>query len=183
MMVSRNTVAAAALAISALSGGAANAVTLTLGGGWEPFYNINPAYPDPYGGPLYDYYSGDTDFTFTLTNHADLNITDTYYNLDVFDLVINGADQGPTSTPLQDYADQDDPDLAFADPHFSHGSYALGPGSYDVTGTSIFSPYGYNVGFIQVAVPEPASWTMMLIGFGAIGGWMRRRARQTAIAA
>ncbi len=30
------------------------------------------------------------------------------------------------------------------------------------------------------AVPEPATWAMMLLGFGAIGGAMRRRRRSTA---
>lgn len=32
------------------------------------------------------------------------------------------------------------------------------------------------------AVPEPATWAMMLLGFGAIGASMRRRRRVTAIA-
>jgi hypothetical protein len=31
------------------------------------------------------------------------------------------------------------------------------------------------------AVPEPATWAMMLIGFGAIGGSMRHRRRQTKV--
>lgn len=30
------------------------------------------------------------------------------------------------------------------------------------------------------AVPEPATWALMLLGFGAVGGVLRRRARQTA---
>ncbi len=29
------------------------------------------------------------------------------------------------------------------------------------------------------AVPEPATWAMMLTGFGLIGGLMRRKQRQT----
>ncbi len=32
------------------------------------------------------------------------------------------------------------------------------------------------------AVPEPATWAMMLVGFGAIGGTMRRRSTQARIA-
>ncbi|HWJ70962.1 MAG TPA: PEPxxWA-CTERM sorting domain-containing protein [Sphingobium sp.] len=31
------------------------------------------------------------------------------------------------------------------------------------------------------AVPEPASWAMMIIGFGLVGGTLRRRAMRTAI--
>jgi hypothetical protein len=30
------------------------------------------------------------------------------------------------------------------------------------------------------AVPEPATWAMMLLGFGALGGMLRRRERQSA---
>jgi hypothetical protein len=29
------------------------------------------------------------------------------------------------------------------------------------------------------AVPEPATWAMMILGFGLVGGVMRRRQRQT----
>jgi hypothetical protein len=30
------------------------------------------------------------------------------------------------------------------------------------------------------AVPEPATWAMMLVGFGVVGGAMRRRVRVVA---
>jgi hypothetical protein len=162
----------------------ASAAVLTLGGGWSGFFNVNPNYPDPDGGPLYDIDTGDTSYTFTLTGDSVLKITDLYYNLDQFDITINGVDQGPTSYPQQDYVEpQADPDLAFADPHFSHGEYALGPGFYEVTGVSIFSPYGYNVGAIELDVPEPAAWAMMLAGFGLVGGLVRRRGARAALAA
>lgn len=35
--------------------------------------------------------------------------------------------------------------------------------------------YGGNITFIPSAVPEPGTWAMMLLGFGAIGFSMRRR--------
>jgi hypothetical protein len=58
--------------------------------------------------------------------------------------------------------------------------------SYDANGsTSIKSVIlqGYNTGTsydihwdnLQGSVPEPASWAMMLGGFGLVGGAMRRR--------
>jgi len=31
-------------------------------------------------------------------------------------------------------------------------------------------------------VPEPATWAMMIMGFGAIGGIMRRRVRERRLA-
>ncbi len=36
---------------------------------------------------------------------------------------------------------------------------------------------------ISQAVPEPATWMMMILGFGLIGGMMRRRGHQLALAA
>ena len=35
-------------------------------------------------------------------------------------------------------------------------------------------------GIAVAAVPEPASWAMMLVGFGVVGGTMRRRRPATA---
>ena len=34
-----------------------------------------------------------------------------------------------------------------------------------------------------VTVPEPATWAMMLVGLGGLGGLMRRRRAQTAVPA
>jgi len=45
------------------------------------------------------------------------------------------------------------------------------------TGTQVFRFTG-----TSPAVPEPALWTMMLIGFGAVGGAMRRKVGRRAIA-
>lgn len=54
---------------------------------------------------------------------------------------------------------------------------ALGSGTYTLSiggtrGTT--GSFGGNVAF-QNAVPEPATWAMMLLGFGAVGFAMRRR--------
>ena len=54
----------------------------------------------------------------------------------------------------------------------------LGPGTYSVwlqeTGTGSAN-YGFN--FLVASVPEPASWAMMLVGFGALGAALRSRRR------
>ncbi|NJC05945.1 hypothetical protein GGQ97_001738 [Sphingomonas kaistensis] len=34
---------------------------------------------------------------------------------------------------------------------------------------------------VTTAVPEPGTWALMLVGFGAVGGAMRRRRRETVI--
>ncbi|MBC9033068.1 PEPxxWA-CTERM sorting domain-containing protein [Sphingomonas sp. JC676] len=39
-----------------------------------------------------------------------------------------------------------------------------------------------SVGVSDAAVPEPASWGMLVVGFGAIGGAMRYRRRRMAVA-
>lgn len=39
---------------------------------------------------------------------------------------------------------------------------------------------GALAGSIELAVPEPSSWAMLIVGFGAIGGAMRRRPRRIA---
>ena len=58
-----------------------------------------------------------------------------------------------------------------------------------VNGTSggLYS-YGGNVSFnkltaVQTGVPEPASWALMIMGFGGIGGALRNRRRTLAAAA
>jgi hypothetical protein len=54
----------------------------------------------------------------------------------------------------------------------------LNPG-YHKTTAQIYADYQA----AQAAVPEPASWAMMLAGFGLVGGMMRRRSVKVAFAA
>jgi hypothetical protein len=76
-----------------------------------------------------------------------------------------------------------------------------GPGSPGVqvglneacpTGTSLVPTFIYSfklsaaeaaqLGYVQAAVPEPASWAMMIAGFGLVGGALRRRRGAAAFA-
>jgi PEP-CTERM motif len=51
--------------------------------------------------------------------------------------------------------------------------------SSSVRPDTIYAANGLTQGF-AVGVPEPASWGMMLLGFGMIGGWLRvRRSKDT----
>lgn len=68
---------------------------------------------------------------------------------------------------------------------FVRNMIAVGPGTYTLNiqgtpGTQNGSLSG-NVAFSAIAaVPEPGTWAMMLLGFGAIGFSMRRTRRHTA---
>lgn len=53
---------------------------------------------------------------------------------------------------------------------------------YSVAGGSTFGPNGLGSVTLGGAVPEPASWAMMILGFLGIGGALRARRRQTAFA-
>ena len=71
------------------------------------------------------------------------------------------------------------------------GGYVTGP--HVLSGVGIrsieFVPNGYDFGMdnltfeIGAAVPEPATWAMMIIGFGAVGSMVRTSRRRNAFAA
>ena len=58
-----------------------------------------------------------------------------------------------------------------------------GANSLSFLSQDVGSPYGAVVGGISIsAVPEPATWTMLILGFGAVG-FMLRSTRRRALAA
>lgn len=69
---------------------------------------------------------------------------------------------------------------------YSLSNLMLGAGTYTLTieGTRIDNgSYGGNVAFqfVNAGVPEPATWALMLLGFGAVG-WQLRRRRHMVLA-
>ncbi|TFU00442.1 PEP-CTERM sorting domain-containing protein [Polymorphobacter arshaanensis] len=63
--------------------------------------------------------------------------------------------------------------------NFTGWSFAAGApqainDSGDIVGFGL-APDGFEHGYLLTAVPEPASWAMMIGGFGMIGGALRRR--------
>lgn len=52
----------------------------------------------------------------------------------------------------------------------------------DVVTFGITNPYGGEFAFAAAAVPEPAAWAMFILGFGLVGGSMRRRQATTVLA-
>lgn len=66
------------------------------------------------------------------------------------------------------------------------GAYAGGNAYYDYSSSNFSSLSNFDLNFRTftltdaiAAVPEPATWAMMLIGFGMIGFSMRRARRKT----
>lgn len=169
-------VAAGLLALGSASG--ASATTLAMGDSFTGF---------TFGAAGTTFGS----FDFTLTSAGTFQITDAFLDGDQFEIFINGTSQGLTSTPLDDGQNiAGDYEAAFASSAFSHGSFALGPGTYSVTGVVAQNAAGTSGGGAAVrllgsvaAVPEPATWAMMMVGFAAIGGSMRhrRKSRQAAL--
>lgn len=58
----------------------------------------------------------------------------------------------------------------------SIGPITLGAGSYEIRVRGFAQPEGTYAGTLNFgAVPEPATWAFMILGFGLIGGALRRR--------
>ena len=173
----------AAVALTALAGASAKADTLTEGGGWSTFYFLGQ------GSPFQDISGNPLAFTFTLSQPDVLRISEGYQGGDQFDVTINGVDQGPTSPTTPGFIYVGDCwTCAFYDPadagQFTRAYYDLAAGTYTVTGIAIQSFQGNGKGAIALgAVPEPATWTMMLAGFFGLGAMVRRARRERALAA
>ena len=66
---------------------------------------------------------------------------------------------------------------------FSFNNPTNGNIQLQFVGTNDNTPFGAAIGDINIsAVPEPATWAMLLLGFGGIGMMMRRRRDQAALA-
>ena len=96
----------------------------TLDGGWNY---------DQVTDPTTTMDSDDSPYVFNLASSATFTITDAYFAGDNYSVFDNGililSATGPA--PSLDY--QDDPNAAYADPNFAHGSVVLGAGAHDIT--------------------------------------------------
>jgi hypothetical protein len=77
-------------------------------------------------------------------------------------------------------------ELAWENGGVGHLSYALGPGTYSLSLYSNCAGGCRTPVFVRLddppgAVPEPAAWAMMLVGFGGLGSLLRKR--RTAVPA
>ena len=160
-----------------VAGGAQASTSLTIGSGWQTFTfgGVGSSWSD--------------DYTFTVgVGGAALKVTDGYLGGRPVQRRRRTRGHRPrqhlgnTSVPLG-YGQQigSDWDGAYASPLWSSGRWVFGPGSYDITGTAVLSPFGGGAGAVQLTgVPEPSTWAMMGLGFAGLA-FAGFRARRTAV--
>jgi hypothetical protein len=122
-------------------------------------------------------------WTFTLTNNAFFRLTDAFNTSDVY----TATDIGNSLTFISAFATDLSAVPAYFgtswnDTNYSRFSKLLGAGSYSfaITGNCAGGcPAGFGVRLdaapVAPGVPEPATWAMLVLGFGFIGAAIRRR--------
>ena len=164
-----------AASIAAISA-PASATAITAGSGWQNDQ------VDAAGTP-----SENSPWTFTVSGPAMFSVTDAYIVGDVYQLFDASMTLVDTSTFYVGGGVQADGSFlgqAWANGSYSHLEYHVGPGSYSFTVEGDGAgglPAGFGVR-LDSAVPEPATWALMLLGFGGMG-LMLRRGRREAFAA
>lgn len=106
----------------------------------------------------FEWYGRDANriFTFTTRRAVRLSITDAYCRGDAFVVRDKGKIVLRTVTVAEDGCDVfevDDPDVAYRDPTYSHGSAILRPGTHKIRIEAYANPYGAGAAYIRFDFP------------------------------
>ncbi len=175
------TAVAAAVSLGSLAlAGPTQATALIAGTGWQSDQFSGAGAPSNNSPLTFTVAPGGSDI-FSLTDAAALG--------NVYTVTINGAITAMSTTSL--YPTSFNNNLgpaaatfasAWLNNTFSHLQLTFGPGTYslsltdDCGGSCQASAVGERLD--AIAIPEPATWATMLVGFGALGMAMRKQRRQ-----
>ena len=158
-----------------VSAGSAHAIALTTDGTWTKFY--------------FDASGSTATPTFQFTIDADqlgtLDVTDAFFKGDVFEVFRDATSLGKTSVvPTSKSGTTDFPDVAFADPSYSKGSFNLGSGFYNIIIKADSSPFGGGGSYLRATtrpVPVPGAIFGVIVAGGALIARQRKnsKAKQT----
>jgi len=153
---------AASSAAVGLSGAANAAASISYAGGSGTFGNSGIA-----AGSFTDLLN----FTLPVSGTGNFTITTSSTGVDFKNVTIDGHAFSLTSVGPFDYGFLIGQALTAGVKTLSIGGTSTGNGSY-----------GGSITFSAAAVPEPATWAMMIGGLGLVGGAMRRRAKHQQLA-
>lgn len=127
--------------------------------------------------------------SYKATTALTLRFTDLFFVGDTYDVYKNGIFQFSATSFNAAGAFNSDPATAYSSGVFTRGTIALA--ANDIVSFKITAiPAGFSDSTIAVsgiattnAVPEPATWALMISGFGLVGSTMRRRRSHVALAA
>ena len=131
---------------------------ITIGADWSDTMVTPPAFFWDGGD---DVFSSSGPFTFDAVGPVRVDVTDTFNSGDVFEIFDNDVSIGSTSFVTPTISSIIDPETAFANSAYSHGSFDLGAGSHSITIKVTENPFGAGRGYLRVMYeddsigPEP----------------------------
>jgi hypothetical protein len=121
-------------------------------------------------------------FDFVATGPTWINVTDGFFAGDAFSVSANGVPLGTTNVvTASSEVGCTDPSVCFVDSDFSHGSWFVLPGVYNITISVTDHPWGDGGAWVEASstspTPTPEPGTIALLGSGllALAGVMRRK--------